>query len=89
MINIFTLSSLTLATLHMAVVPASANGYVSRLPSRQAFCKDLLIPGCGAVKYELQSVKGLKGSFTCNGDRGRFPELNDDDVWEIRGSTSS
>ena len=82
MINIFTLSSLAFTMLHMAMVPASTNGYVSHLPSHQAFCKDLLIPGCGAVKYEPQSVEGLKGSFACNGDRGQFPELNDDNVWE-------
>ncbi|KAJ6610137.1 hypothetical protein B0H10DRAFT_2438166 [Mycena sp. CBHHK59/15] len=47
MINIFALSSLVLATLHMAVAPASAHGYVSHPPSRQALCRDVPVPGCG------------------------------------------
>ncbi|KAJ6598714.1 hypothetical protein B0H10DRAFT_1959255 [Mycena sp. CBHHK59/15] len=47
MINIFALSSLVLATLHMAVAPASAHGYVSHPPSRQALCRDVPVPGYG------------------------------------------
>ncbi|KAJ6553894.1 hypothetical protein B0H10DRAFT_1968012 [Mycena sp. CBHHK59/15] len=78
MINIFALSSLVLATLHMAVAPASAHGYVSHLPSRQALCRDVPVPGCGDVKYEPQSVEALKGSFKCNGDGVRFHELNEE-----------
>jgi predicted carbohydrate-binding protein with CBM5 and CBM33 domain len=82
MINILTLSSLALATLHMAVVPAFAHGYVSCPPSRQARCRDDQVPGCGPVKYEPQSVEGLHGSFKCNGNGARFPELNDDALWK-------
>ncbi|KAJ6565063.1 hypothetical protein B0H10DRAFT_2200532 [Mycena sp. CBHHK59/15] len=78
MINIFALSSLVLATLHMAVAPASAHGYVSHPPSRQALCRDVPIPGCSDVKYEPQSVEALKGSFKCNGDGVRFHELNEE-----------
>jgi len=81
MINVFVLSSLALATLHLAVAPASAHGYVSQPASRQALCRDVNVPGCGDVKYEPQSVQGLKGSFECNGDGFRFPELNYDDLW--------
>ena len=81
MINIFALSSLTLATLHMAVVPASAHGYVSHLPSRQALCGDLQVPGCGDVRYEPQSVEALKGSFMCNGNGPWFYELNREYLW--------
>jgi len=82
MINIFALSSLALATLHMAVAPVSAHGYVSRPPSRQALCRDGLVPGCGNVQWEPQSVEAPKGSFACNGDGPRFPELNDERLWE-------
>jgi predicted carbohydrate-binding protein with CBM5 and CBM33 domain len=81
MINILTLSSLALAALHMAV-PASAHGYVTYPPSRQARCRYDQIPGCGSVQWEPQSVEGLHGSFKCNGDGDRFPELNDDAFWE-------
>jgi predicted carbohydrate-binding protein with CBM5 and CBM33 domain len=82
MINIVTLSSLALATLHMAVAPASAHGYVSHPPSRQVRCRDDQIPGCGPVKYDPHSVEAWKGSFSCNGDGPNFPELNDDALWE-------
>ena len=82
MINILTLSSLALAVLHMAVVPAYAHGYVAYPPSRQARCRNDRVPGCGSVQWEPQSVEGLHGSFKCNGDGARFPELNDDDLWE-------
>ena len=68
MINIFALSSLALAMLHMVMVPAYTHSYVSHLPSRQALCSNLQVPGCGDVRYELQSVKALKGSFMCNGN---------------------
>ncbi|KAJ6493240.1 immunoglobulin E-set [Mycena sanguinolenta] len=79
--NIFALSSLALATLHMAVAPASAHGYVSHPPSRQALCRDVPVPGCGDVKYEPQSVEALKGSFKCNGDGVQFYELNEEHLW--------
>ena len=82
MINIITLSSLALATLHMAVTPASAHGYVIDPPSRQARCRAGQVPGCGSVRDEPQSVDGPKGSFKCNGDGPRFRELNDDAIWE-------
>ena len=81
MINIFAISSLALATLHMAVVPASAHGYVSYPPSRQALCRNGQVPGCGAVQYEPQSVEAPKGSFECNGSGARFPELNYKSLW--------
>ena len=81
MINIFAISSLALATLHMAVVPASAHGYVSYPPSRQALCRYGQVPGCGEVQYEPQSVEAPKGSFKCNGNGARFPELNDKSLW--------
>ncbi|KAJ6493291.1 hypothetical protein C8R45DRAFT_928062 [Mycena sanguinolenta] len=79
MLNIF-----ALATLHMAVAPASAHGYVSRPPSRQALCRDALVPGCGDVKYEPQSVEAPKGSFKCNGDGVRFHELNEERLISVR-----
>ncbi|KAF8200426.1 immunoglobulin E-set [Mycena galopus ATCC 62051] len=81
MINIFALSSLVLATLHMAVAPVSAHGFVSQPPSRQLLCRDVPVPGCGDVKYEPQSVEAPKGSFACNGDGARFPQLNDESLW--------
>lgn len=78
MINILALTSLAIATLYMSVTPAAAHGYVSIPPSRQARCRAGEIAGCGAVQYEPQSVEAAKGSFKCNGDGARFPELNDD-----------
>ncbi|KDR72320.1 hypothetical protein GALMADRAFT_253138 [Galerina marginata CBS 339.88] len=80
MINIFTLSSLALAMLHMAVTSVSAHGFVSEPPSRQARCRDGQVPGCGPVQWEPQSVEALQGSFLCNGG-GNFPELNVEALW--------
>ena len=82
MTNIITLTSLALAVLYMAVAPASAHGYVSYPPSRQARCRNDQIPGCGSVQWEPQSVEGLHGSFKCNGNSTRFPELNNVTLWE-------
>ncbi|KAF7974897.1 hypothetical protein HWV62_11047 [Athelia sp. TMB] len=81
MINILTITSLALATLHTVVLPVAAHGFVSQPPSRQALCKDGQVPGCGDVKYEPQSVEAPKGSFLCNGNGARFPELNDEALW--------
>ncbi|KAF9479508.1 hypothetical protein BDN70DRAFT_878673 [Pholiota conissans] len=81
MINTLTLSSLALAMLRIAVAPVSAHGYVENPPSRQALCNAGVVPGCGSVQWEPQSVEGLQGSFKCNGDGARFPELNDDALW--------
>jgi chitin-binding protein len=82
MINILALSSLALAVLHMAVVPAYAHGYVAYPPSRQARCRNDRIPNCGSVQWEPQSVEAPRGSFLCNGNGARFPELNDNAMWE-------
>ena len=68
MINIVTLFSLALATLHMAVTPASAHGYDIYPPSRQARCKAGEVPHCGDVQWDAHSVEAPKGSFKCNGD---------------------
>ncbi|KAJ7231126.1 cellulose/chitin-binding protein [Mycena rebaudengoi] len=82
MINIFVLSSLVLAALHLAVAPVSAHGYVSYPPSRQALCRDVQVPDCGEVKYEPQSVEAPKGSFKCNGDGQWFHQLNEEHLWK-------
>ncbi|KJA25617.1 lytic polysaccharide monooxygenase [Hypholoma sublateritium FD-334 SS-4] len=79
--NILALSLLAFSTLYMAVTPASAHGYVSQPPSRQARCAAGQVPGCGAVQFEPQSVEAPHGSFLCNGNGARFPELNEDSLW--------
>jgi predicted carbohydrate-binding protein with CBM5 and CBM33 domain len=82
MINILTFTSLALATLYMAVAPASAHGYVSQPPSRQARCRFNNVPGCGDVRWEPQSVEAIKGSLMCNGNGARFSELNNEALWQ-------
>ncbi|KAJ6493236.1 immunoglobulin E-set [Mycena sanguinolenta] len=81
MLNICALTSLALATLHMAVAPASAHGYVSEPPSRQALCRNVPVPDCGKVRDEPQSVEAKKDSFKCNGGGDKFHELNDESLW--------
>ncbi|MCT2585436.1 lytic polysaccharide monooxygenase [Actinophytocola gossypii] len=76
---IFTAAA-AIAPLGLFVLPAgtaSAHGYISSPPSRQAQCAQGML-SCGAIKYEPQSVEGPKGLRSCNGGVGRFAELNDD-----------
>lgn len=62
---------------------ASAHGYVSSPPSRQAQCADGSVP-CGPIKWEPQSVEGPKGLRSCSGGNERFAELDDDSKgWRV------
>lgn len=56
---------------------ASAHGYISGPPSRQAECAQGVLE-CGDIKYEPQSVEGPKGLQSCSGGNSRFAELDDD-----------
>ncbi|MEU7738873.1 chitin-binding protein, partial [Streptomyces griseus] len=53
---------------------ASAHGYISSPPSRQAQCAAGTV-SCGAIKYEPQSVEGPKGLSSCSGGNAGFAEL--------------
>ncbi|WP_052685026.1 lytic polysaccharide monooxygenase [Lentzea aerocolonigenes] len=77
------------AALVMAAVPAivfitpvgsaSAHGYVSSPPSRQAQCASGVVKNCGGPEWEPQSNEGDKGRTDCwGGDRLDFQVLNDD-----------
>ncbi|MBL1287947.1 lytic polysaccharide monooxygenase [Streptomyces sp. For3] len=56
---------------------ASAHGYISDPPSRQAQCAAGTV-SCGDITYEPQSVEGPKGLTNCSGGNSRFAELDDD-----------
>jgi predicted carbohydrate-binding protein with CBM5 and CBM33 domain len=64
-------------SLFIAVAPASAHGYISSPPSRQANCASGAVANCGDIIYEPQSVEAPKGSTQCNGGGSRFAVLND------------
>src|SRR3954471_24476742 len=64
-------------SLFVAVAPASAHGYISSPPSRQANCASGAVANCGDIVYEPQSVEAPKGSMQCNGGGSRFAVLND------------
>jgi len=68
-----------LGTLLVAT-PASAHGYISYPPSRQAMCAQGRVANCGPIVWEPQSVEGPKGQRTCHGGVSRFAILNDDSV---------
>ncbi|SDF95804.1 chitin-binding protein [Lentzea fradiae] len=87
------------AALVLAAVPAivvispvgsaSAHGYVSSPPSRSAQCALKTVP-CGAPTFEPQSSEGPKGMMNCNGARGDFEELNDDNKnWQVTSTGTS
>lgn len=84
--------STTSAAIGMAAITvlatggsAQAHGYSSSPTSRQAFCADGAVSGCGAIQWEPQSVEGPKGfpqggpsdGTLCAGGNGRFSELDD------------
>jgi chitin-binding protein len=72
---------LTLASVAAALLvtasPASAHGYISSPPSRQAMCAQGRVANCGEIVYEPQSVEGPKGLTSCSGGNSRFAELDD------------
>ena len=49
------------ACLFATTTAAAAHGYVASPPSRQALCQQRLVPDCGRVVYEPQSVEGGEG----------------------------
>ncbi|SDC44565.1 lytic polysaccharide monooxygenase auxiliary activity family 9 protein [Streptomyces prasinopilosus] len=63
--------------LSLPASSASAHGYISDPPSRQAQCAAGTV-SCGDITYEPQSVEGPKGLTSCSGGNGRFAELDDD-----------
>ena len=70
-----------LAPVLVVVLPAtsaSAHGYISAPPSRQANCAAGKVPNCGQIVYEPQSVEGPKGLRSCNAGLGQFAELADE-----------
>src|SRR5919107_1524083 len=69
--------SAVVTSLFVAVQPASAHGYISSPPSRQANCARGAVANCGDIVYEPQSVEAPKGSMQCNGGGSRFAVLND------------
>ncbi|ATL25932.1 lytic polysaccharide monooxygenase auxiliary activity family 9 protein [Streptomyces formicae] len=68
---------------------ASAHGYISDPPSRQAQCAAGTV-SCGEIKYEPQSVEGPKGLSSCSGGNSRFAELDDDSKgWAVTNVSST
>jgi chitin-binding protein len=64
---------------------ASAHGYVSAPPSRQALCAQRVVPDCGPIQFEPQSVEGVKGLRRCDGGLPQFSILNDNSrAWPAR-----
>ncbi|MFD7656072.1 lytic polysaccharide monooxygenase [Actinosynnema sp. NPDC059797] len=57
---------------------ASAHGYITSPPSRQAVCAAGRVANCGDIIYEPQSVEGPKGQQNCHGGDARWAPLSDD-----------
>jgi predicted carbohydrate-binding protein with CBM5 and CBM33 domain len=78
-----------LLTVSLPAAPASAHGYISSPPSRQAQCAARTVP-CGPIQYEPQSVEGPKGLRSCSGGNAAFAELdNDSKGWKVTDVGSS
>ncbi|GHJ42466.1 lytic polysaccharide monooxygenase auxiliary activity family 9 protein [Streptomyces sp. TS71-3] len=68
---------------------ASAHGYISEPPSRQAQCAAGVV-SCGDIKYEPQSVEGPKGLTSCSAGISRFSDLDDNNKgWIVTNVGSS
>jgi predicted carbohydrate-binding protein with CBM5 and CBM33 domain len=70
---------------------ASAHGYVSSPPSRQAQCASGVVKNCGGPEWEPQSAEGPKGLTSCSGgNRDDFAVLNDDSKgWQATNTGTS
>jgi chitin-binding protein len=69
---------------------ASAHGYVSAPPSRQALCAQRAVANCGPIEFEPQSVEGPKGLRSCDGGLAQFAVLSDNSrAWPARSVGSS
>ncbi|MEU3227367.1 lytic polysaccharide monooxygenase [Streptomyces sp. NPDC006976] len=78
-----------LLAVALPAATASAHGYVSNPPSRQAQCASGVVD-CGQIKYEPQSVEGPKGLMSCSGGNAQFAELdNDNKGWKATSVGSS
>ena len=85
-----TIVSAVAAGLLTTATGASAHGYVSAPPSRQALCAARSVPDCGPIQFEPQSVEGPKGLRSCDGGLAQFAVLSDNRrSWPARsvGST--
>jgi predicted carbohydrate-binding protein with CBM5 and CBM33 domain len=72
-----------LIAVSLPATTASAHGYVSSPPSRQAQCANGVVD-CGPIKWEPQSVEGPKGLHSCSGGNERFAGLDDDSKpWKV------
>ncbi|MFI5893042.1 lytic polysaccharide monooxygenase [Actinoplanes sp. NPDC051513] len=70
--------------------PASAHGYVSTPPSRQALCASGAVTDCGPIQFEPQTVEGLKGSRSCDGGVAQWSVLSDESRnWPAKSVGSS
>ncbi|GLY14564.1 cellulose-binding protein [Kineosporia sp. NBRC 101677] len=79
----------TLAAGVALAAPASAHGYVSSPPSRQALCASGAVSGCGQIQYEPQSVEAPKGSTKCSGGNAMAAALDDESIDWPHTSVSS
>lgn len=57
---------------------ASAHGYITSPPSRQANCAAGKVSKCGDIIWEPGSVEGPKGYQNCHGNDARWAPLSDD-----------
>ncbi|GII82245.1 cellulose-binding protein [Sphaerisporangium siamense] len=80
------LSSAVIAAASVVFVatPASAHGYITSPPSRQANCAQGKVSKCGDIIYEPYSVEGPKGQRNCSAGDSRWAPLDDDSkAWPV------
>ncbi|WP_203902606.1 lytic polysaccharide monooxygenase [Virgisporangium aliadipatigenens] len=79
------IATATAAGLFATASAASAHGYVSAPPSRQAQCAQRSVADCGSITFEPQSVEAEKGSTKCSGGKEQWKVLDDNSrPWAVR-----
>jgi predicted carbohydrate-binding protein with CBM5 and CBM33 domain len=75
----------------MPASPASAHGWITTPPSRQAMCATRRMTNCGGLEFEPQSMEAPKGARSCSGG-SRFTVVDDESRnWPVNsvGSTAT
>ncbi|MFI7538515.1 lytic polysaccharide monooxygenase [Streptosporangium sp. NPDC049376] len=89
-ISVASATVIAFATVLLTATPASAHGYITSPPSRQALCAQGKVSNCGQIIWEPASVEGPKGQHNCSGGDARWSPLDDDSkAWPVTNVGSS
>ncbi|NRQ39453.1 lytic polysaccharide monooxygenase, partial [Nonomuraea sp. NN258] len=90
LISFLAMAVVAITTVVFNASPASAHGFVTNPPSRQANCAAGKVPNCGQIIWEPQSVEGRQGQRNCHAGDARWAPLSDDSrAWPVTSVSST